>query len=61
VPVKEVSRRHAEIVAEEHDYVLRDLDSPNGTFVNGARIVEHRLKEGDKLTVGGKVFLFKQQ
>ena len=56
-----VSSRHAEIVAEEHDYVLRDLDSPNGTFVNDARIVEHRLKEGDKVTVGGKVFLFKQQ
>jgi pSer/pThr/pTyr-binding forkhead associated (FHA) protein len=59
VHTKEVSRRHAEIVMAGGGYLVKDLGSPNGTFVNGERITEHRLKEGDKVTLGGKVFVFK--
>ena len=59
VPTKEVSRRHAEIVMTDGSYVVKDLGSPNGTFVNGERVTEHRLQEGDKITLGGKVFVFK--
>jgi hypothetical protein len=58
VPIKEVSRRHARIVLTDGAYVLKDLGSPNGTFVNGERITEQRLQEGDKVTMGGKVFVF---
>ena len=59
VPDKKVSRRHAEIALSEGGYVLKDLGSPNGTFVNGEPVTEHRLKEGDRITMGGQVFVFK--
>jgi hypothetical protein len=59
VHTKEVSRRHAEIIMSGDGYLVKDLGSPNGTFVNGERITEHRLQDGDKLTLGGKVFVFK--
>jgi hypothetical protein len=59
VPIREVSRRHAEIVLVENGYVVKDLGSPNGTFVNGERITEHRLKDGDRIAMGGQVFVFK--
>ena len=58
VPVKEVSRRHAQIVVADEGYVLKDLDSPNGTFVNGDRITEHRLQEGDRIMLAGTTFVF---
>jgi hypothetical protein len=59
VPIREVSRRHAEILCAETGYVVRDLGSPNGTFVNGERITEHRLQDGDRIAMGGQVFVFK--
>jgi pSer/pThr/pTyr-binding forkhead associated (FHA) protein len=59
VPVREVSRRHAEIVLTETGYVVKDLGSPNGTFVNGERITEHRLQDEDRIAMGGQVFVFK--
>ena len=59
VPVREVSRRHAEIVLTEAGYVVKDLGSPNGTFVNGERITEHRLQDEDRIAMGGQVFVFK--
>ena len=59
VPIREVSRRHAEIVLTEGGYVLKDLGSPNGTFVNGERVTEHRLQDDDRIAMGGQVFVFK--
>ena len=49
-----VSSRHAEIVAHEGGVLLRDLDSTNGTFLNGEQITgEHPLNEGDEIYFGG--------
>jgi len=45
-----VSSHHAELTLKGDDYVVRDLNSTNGTRVNGQRIVETRLYHGD--TVG---------
>jgi hypothetical protein len=60
VSAREVSRRHAEIVLNEASrYVLKDLGSPNGTFVNGERITERTLADGDRIALGGQVFVFK--
>lgn len=59
VPVREVSRRHAEISLVDGAYAVRDLGSPNGTFVNGERVTERRLQDGDRLAMGGQVFVFK--
>lgn len=47
-----LSRTHAEIQTKEDKYVLRDLDSTNGTFVNGKRITQHILMPGDHIRVG---------
>ncbi|MEK6674510.1 MAG: ATP-binding protein [Planctomycetota bacterium] len=53
------SRRHAELRAENGFWLLTDLDSSNGTYVNGQRVVQTtRLKHGDRIKVGGTVLAF---
>lgn len=47
-----VSRRHAEIAVRAGLCLLRDLDSCNGTFVNGRAVRRARLRRGDVLRVG---------
>lgn len=47
-----VRARHAVIVSRDGGSVLRDLDSPEGTFVNGQKVSEHSLKDGDLIQVG---------
>jgi hypothetical protein len=47
-----VSRRHAMLVRRGDDVLLLDDRSSNGTFVNGNRIVEARLQDGDLISVG---------
>lgn len=54
----EVSRQHARLVSQFGDYQLEDLDSTNGTFVNGQRITGQRiLKPGDTLFLGENISL----
>jgi hypothetical protein len=48
----DISRRHAMISVAQGGYLLRDLQSQNGTYVNGQRIGEHLLAEGDHIRVG---------
>lgn len=47
-----VSRFHAEIFKEGRFYYIRDLESTNGTFVNGKPVRVKKLKEGDIITIG---------
>lgn len=47
-----VSRRHAEIRRQGTAYRLVDTGSANGTRVNGERIAEHVLRDGDRIVVG---------
>lgn len=47
-----VSRKHCEIVWEYVQYVVRDLGSANGTFVNGQHITEAALRNGDLIEIG---------
>src|SRR5258708_4135145 len=47
-----VSRYHAEIVQKDGFYVLRDLKSNNGTFVNGRRVDNYNLNDGDEISIG---------
>ena len=54
----EVSRRHAEIECADSVLRLRDLESSNGTFVNGRRIDVHDLSSGDQVQMGGTLMLF---
>ena len=46
------SRHHCVIEKKGETYLLRDLDSQNGTLVNGARIHETTLKSGDTINIG---------
>lgn len=48
-----ISSEHCEFVNERGWLVVRDLSSANGTFVNGRRISEARLRNGDEVKVGG--------
>lgn len=52
LPDDSVSRQHAEIEGERGLYKIRDQDSTNGTFVQGARVTEAYLKPGDVITLG---------
>ncbi|MER3632178.1 MAG: GGDEF domain-containing protein [Blastocatellia bacterium] len=59
-----VSRRHAKIMQVKDpgngrtDYILMDLGSRNGTYLNGARVTEAQLANGDKITVGEHILRF---
>lgn len=54
-----VSRRHAEISRRDGVWVLSDLNSANGTFLNGARVSKPvRLKHGDQIRVGRTVLSY---
>lgn len=48
-----IQARHASLILSGETAVLRDLDTPDGTYVNGARISgDHNLKSGDDIRVG---------
>jgi predicted component of type VI protein secretion system len=52
IPDRQVSRRHARIRQEEDHYILEDLGSKNGTFVNGQEVTQpHALQDGDEIQV----------
>lgn len=53
-----VSRRHAEIRRRGNDFVVVDLDSTNGTRVNGVGVRERRLSDGDLITLGATEIVF---
>jgi hypothetical protein len=53
-----VSRRHAEVRREGDAFVVVDLGSTNGTKVNGTRVKQQRLNDGDEITVGSSTLRF---
>lgn len=48
----EVSRRHAQLFFRDGVWVIRDLDSTNGTSINGVRVGRSELRPGDLLVLG---------
>ncbi len=58
---RRVSRRHAEIRLRLGRYTLYDLQSTNGTFVNGRRVAEVVLSDGDRIAIGGSEVVVQQE
>lgn len=56
-----VSGKHAKIIREGDAYILYDLNSLNGTFVNGAKISKTRLKNKDQIIIGKHTIIFKDE
>ena len=56
-----VSRRHFVILREGMDYVIKDLSSRNGTWVDGRRVFAERLHHNDWILAGHTLFLFASQ
>ncbi|MDO4556751.1 MAG: FHA domain-containing protein, partial [Lachnospiraceae bacterium] len=57
-----ISRCHAKIFWNRESYMLTDLDSANGTFINGKEVApkeEKRLKNGDKIVLADETFTFR--
>lgn len=57
---KIVSREHAYIVEEKDGLTLVDLDSLNGTLVNGTRIKKVLLKDGDEVRIGEILMIYRE-
>ena len=53
-----VSRNHAQIIQQDDCYIIRDLDSTNGTWINQVRIREAYLSPGCLLRFGNSEFIF---
>ncbi len=57
-----VSRLHSSVYRDDHgEYIIRDENSANGTTVNGERIKEHRLTDGDEVQTGQTTLKFTQR
>ncbi|MFP2906783.1 FHA domain-containing protein [Pyxidicoccus sp. 3LFB2] len=50
-----VSRKHAKISFSDGKITIEDLGSTNGTFVNGEKVKQARLKEGDRILIGTSI------
>jgi hypothetical protein len=55
---RRVSRRHVEIRLRLGKHTLYDLGSTNGTFVNGKKVNEIALSEGDRITLGAATLIY---
>lgn len=53
-----VSREHAEVVRHGTGYLIRDLRSTNGVYINGEQIEEHLLVDGDTVSIADFEFDF---
>jgi len=54
----EVSKRHAFLQRTPQGWCVRDLESRNGLFVNGKKVREAVLQDGDRLTIGPYTLVF---
>jgi uncharacterized RDD family membrane protein YckC len=61
LPDAMVSRRHAVIEFRSSQYFLRDCNSSNGSLVNGDRVSERSLRDGDLMAIGTARLLFREE
>ena len=58
IPDASVSRRHSKIEKNDTGFILTDLESLNGTFVNDVPVKSRLLEHGDRVRIGDSQFLF---
>jgi pSer/pThr/pTyr-binding forkhead associated (FHA) protein len=61
LPVTEVSRHHARISYQNEEYHVEDLDSTNGTMVNGVSIKKCVLRNNDQIQIGEITIIFVEE
>ncbi len=61
LPISNVSRLHLRIFAENEEYIVEDLNSTNGTFVNNVRISRCILRNNDQIKIGAAKILFSHE
>ena len=54
-----MSKKHASILYTGGEFRIHDEGSTNGTFLNGSRVVEYAIRDGDKLLVGDSLLRFR--
>ncbi|MCB0308828.1 MAG: GGDEF domain-containing protein [Bdellovibrionales bacterium] len=53
-----VSRQHAKIFRKGQDFIVEDLNSTNGTFINTKKVVQSTLRDGDLVLIGNTILKF---
>jgi ABC transport system ATP-binding/permease protein len=61
LPHPSVSQQHAMVISQNGEILLRDLGSTNGTFVNGVRINQSKLQDGDEIKIGPFSLIYDRQ
>jgi len=59
IDANNISRRHAEVQHEGDTFILKDLDSTNGTWVRGNKVDQYILQDGDIFRIGSTQIIFK--
>ena len=59
--VQNVSRRHARVFFHNEEYLIQDLGSTNGVFVNGIKVVKCVLRNNDQIEIGGVKLVFNEE
>jgi pSer/pThr/pTyr-binding forkhead associated (FHA) protein len=54
----QISRTHATVQLREAQWVLADMGSRNGTWVNDHRVAEHALRDGDRVRLGATTLIY---
>jgi pSer/pThr/pTyr-binding forkhead associated (FHA) protein len=59
--VQNVSRKHASVFFHNEEYLIEDLESTNGVFVNGIKVVKCVLRNNDQIEIGGVKLVFNEE
>jgi pSer/pThr/pTyr-binding forkhead associated (FHA) protein len=59
--VENVSRKHARVLFHNEEFMIEDLDSTNGLFVNGVKVVRCVLRNNDHIALGEVRLLFNEE
>jgi pSer/pThr/pTyr-binding forkhead associated (FHA) protein len=59
--VRNVSRKHAHVLFQNEEYLIEDLGSKNGVFVNGIKVAKCVLRSNDQIEIGGVKLVFNEE